>query len=75
MKNDPPETPHTLGGRLDETAPERRAANDPDQDNLTFYVSHPNTAIKKDALPFLAVVNVQQRAELMAYLRTLKNLD
>lgn len=40
--------------------------------SLSFYVSHPGTAVEKDSMPFSALVHLQQRADLMAYLRTLQ---
>jgi len=42
------------------------------QDSLLFYVSHPGTPIEKDSMPFSALVNVQQRENLLAYLRTVQ---
>ncbi len=72
MKNDTPQRQDNLD------LPEACVAAEPKEGeissgySLSFYVSHPNTAIEKDTMPFSALVHVQQRADLMAYLRTLQ---
>jgi cytochrome c2 len=72
MKND---TPYHLDNLTPSAfcADEQAERVEPDsQESLFFFVSHPGTAIEKDTMPFSAIVNVQQRANLMAYLRTVQ---
>ena len=40
--------------------------------SLSFFLSHPGTAVEKDSMPFSALVHLQQREDLMVYLRTLQ---
>jgi hypothetical protein len=72
MKNDAPYDQDVLALPLVCDATEPQDLETSCGYSLSFYLSRPGTAIEKDTMPFSALVHVQQRADLMAYLRTLQ---
>ena len=72
MKNDTPTSTEEVNGLANGAATDHFTETDTGDVSLSFYISHPSTAIEKDAMPFSALVNLQQREELMAYLATLQ---
>lgn len=72
MSNDTPTSTDDVNGLAQGAATERLTETGTGDISLSFYISHPSTAIDKDAVPFSSLVNMQQREELMAYLATLQ---
>jgi hypothetical protein len=72
MKIDTPDTQDNLDPPAACVTTEPKEVEPNSGYSLSFYVSLPSTAIEKDTMPFSALVHVQQRADLMAYLRTLQ---
>jgi hypothetical protein len=73
MKRDTPHPQDNLDSPVACDAAEPKEVELSSEYSLSFYLSHPGTVIEKDSMPFSALVHLQQRADLMAYLRTLQN--
>jgi cytochrome c2 len=73
MKNDTPQHQHNPDRPVACVATASHEVEPINEYSLSFYVSFPSTAIEKDTMPFSALVHVQQRVDLMAYLRSMQN--